>query len=233
MKEREESVNPDTLSEAEDPAAIPEGFWDLLKDNADLLSKDTFTAEDQFRFDQLLKQAADKSFPFFNSAAPAGPPLPLTLMDFAELTDEELYEALQERTVDLADTGEPDELADLPQAIRLFTRANQFLIEFDDGGFAQVLCEPTARAFFNLLPEDLRELGAEEHRQLREAFMTENHIDSSVLAGLRPRNQSALRKKYDFDRFDERFADLPPLWLLLTAHARKNQADWIGFPREN
>ncbi|MBQ4424160.1 MAG: DUF4375 domain-containing protein [Lachnospiraceae bacterium] len=232
MKEKEEAVNPETLPDAGGPTALPEALLGLFADNEDLLEKDTLSSEDEFRLDLLLKQAADEMSPFFDHAAPASLLFPLTLTDFADLSDEELFEALEERTVDLAAAGEPEELAGLPEAIQLFTRVNLFLTEFDDGGFAQYLCEPTVRAFFDRLPEDLREIGAEEHSRLLESFLAENHLEKSGIDALRPKDQPALRKKYNFDLFEEQFSELLPLWLLLTAHARGHQADWIGFPQE-
>jgi hypothetical protein len=153
----------------------------------------------------------------------------MTPAELAELPDEQLYEAVYLRTMDkdVCDSS-LDSAATMSHPEQVFFVVSYYEMEVSNGGLCQFLANPS-REIAPLLPYSLREIGAEDHRELFMRFIEENGIDLAALSDSEMEDfddYEELRERYPFDEFDDRFSELPELPDYLVPYFRKHLEDF-------
>lgn len=135
--------------------------------------------------------------------------------ELLNLSDDDLFEVIYLQNIDIAGEAEDEdkEIEQFTGARRTVYILDLFDAEIQNGGLCQFFVN-SSRAAAPYVREALQEVGANEHLQLFEAFITSNNIDVSNLESFRVfsiRGFKKQTKRYDFDAFDDQYYELPAL----------------------
>ena len=143
-----------------------------------------------------------------------------------KLSDDQLFEAVYFYNLDLVESY-PDEVNALSQISperRVAYILSIFDMELQNGGLCQFFVN-SSRSLAPYVDECLKTVGAEEHRKLFAAFVSNNQIDLSNLDSFRIsdiEDYTAQTERYDFDAFDNSFFELSPLQDFIVAYIKAN-----------
>ncbi len=146
--------------------------------------------------------------------------------DLLSLSDDDLFETIYFQNIDIAEEAE-DEDKELDQ----FTGARKtvyvlglFDSEIQNGGLCQFFVN-SSRVVAPYVSESLKKVGANEHLNLFEEFITANNIDISNLESFKVfsiRGFKKQTKRFDFDSFDDKYYELPALQEKVVAYIKNN-----------
>lgn len=147
-----------------------------------------------------------------------------------KLSDDQLFEAVYFQNLDLVESYEDEEtaLSQISAARRTVYILSIFDMEYQCGGLCQFFVN-SSRALGPYVDECLESVGAEEHRRLLSAFITDNAIDLRSLASCQIDDiaqYEAQLKRYDFDAFDNAFGELPELQEYIVAYIKSNISEF-------
>jgi len=135
--------------------------------------------------------------------------------DLLNLSDDDLFEVISLQNVDIAGDAEDEEgeLKQFTGARRTVYILEQYDAEVQNGGLCQFFVN-SPRAVAPYVSKALEDVGAKEHLELFEEFISSNNIDVSDLESFRIfsiRGFKRQAKRYDFDAFDDQYYELPAL----------------------
>ena len=136
-----------------------------------------------------------------------------------ELPENELLQAVQfraEHRVDACGLEDAEQLAgflQLPASQQIVYVLYQFENEMQNGGLCQFFVN-SSRMVAPYVSQSLNAVGAEEHQQLFDDFISEHEIDLDDLSSFVSEDEEAFEAQYDrypFEEFDEAFCALESL----------------------
>lgn len=142
------------------------------------------------------------------------------------LSDDDLFEAVYFQNLDIAESAEDEdkELEQFSGPRRIVYILSLFDMEIQNGGLCQFFVN-SSRAVVPYVSESLRCVGAGEHLDLFEEFITTNNIDVSNLESFKvfsKRGYLKQTKRFDFDLFDDKYYELPALQEKVVAYIKNN-----------
>lgn len=144
--------------------------------------------------------------------------------DLLTLPDDELFEIVFFQNADLVGEAEDEELDQLSGPRKTVYILSTFDGEIQNGGLCQFFVNSSG-TFAPYVAEALATVGAEEHRALFEEFVTKNSIDVADLDSFKVFSKRGFikqTKRFDFDAFDDRYYELPPLQDHIVAYIKEN-----------
>lgn len=131
------------------------------------------------------------------------------------LSDDDLFETVYFQNLDIAANGEDEdkELEQFTGARRTVYILGLYDEEIQNGGLCQFFVN-SSRTVAPYVSDSLSLVSATEHRDLFEDFITTNSIDVSNLESFKvfsKRGYIKQTKRFDFDAFDDKYYELPPL----------------------
>lgn len=147
--------------------------------------------------------------------------------ELLDLPDGELFEIVYFQNIDIAESAE-DEDEELEQffgARRTVYILSMFDMEIQNGGLCQFFVNSTS-SVAPYVCDALSAVGAHEHRELFENFVTKNNIDVSNLESFKKgkgvRAYIKQTKRFDFNAFDDKYSELPVLQDKIVAYIKDN-----------
>lgn len=142
------------------------------------------------------------------------------------LSDDDLFETVYFQNLDMAENAEDEdsELDQFTEARRTVYILGLFDSEIQNGGLCQFFVN-SSRVVVPYVSEALNAVGATEHREIFERFVTENNIDVSDLESFKvfsKRGYIKQTKRFDFDSFDDKYYELPALQEKTVAYIKDN-----------
>ncbi len=142
------------------------------------------------------------------------------------LSDDSLFGTVYSQNLEIAEGAESEEqeLDQFTGARRIVHILSLFDMEIQNGGLCQFFTN-SSRTVAPYVSEALTVVGAFEHRALFDSFIAANGIDVSALSSFRVFSMRGYRrqtKRFDFDSFDDKYYDLPPLQEKVVAYIRNN-----------
>ena len=156
--------------------------------------------------------------------------LSMSNADMASLSDDALFEAVLFRTehkVDSFDEWE-DGVNALNNSQKIFYSVNWLEVEVNNGGLCQFFVN-TSRMVAPYISEYMRIIGANNHKNLFDKFVTDNNIDLYNLSSFDIDDIDEYEKqteRYPFDDYDDAFYDMEPLEVYLIKFAREHLEDF-------
>lgn len=156
--------------------------------------------------------------------------LKMSLEELCSLSDEDLYAAIVikiehkiEKYDDLVEG-----MRHLSNAERTFYVCQYYEMEVNNGGLCQFFVN-SSRQVAPFLSNCLKTIGAIEHKELFDSFISNNnidvkHLDSFIIYKVKDFEKQMAR--YPFDMFDDAFYNLEPLDQKLISYIRKNLNDF-------
>ncbi len=150
--------------------------------------------------------------------------------DMASLSDDELFEAVLSRTehkVDSFDEWE-DGINSLNDSQKIFYSLNWLEMEVNNGGLCQFFVN-SSRMVAPYISEYMSIIGADDHKNLFDNFITDNNIDLCNLSSFAIDDIDEYEKqteRYPFDDYDDAFYDMEPLEEHLKKFAREHLEDF-------
>lgn len=150
--------------------------------------------------------------------------------DLASLSDDELFEAVLYRTehrVDGFDEWE-EGVNSLNNTQKIFYSINWLEVEVNNGGLCQFFVN-SSRIVAPYISEYMSIIGANEHKELFDKFITDNSIDLSNLSSFVIDDVDEYEKqteRYSFDDYDDIFYEMKPLEVYLKKFAREHIEDF-------
>lgn len=146
--------------------------------------------------------------------------------ELLSLSDEDLFEAVYFQNIDISESAEDEdnELDQFNGARRTVYILSTFDAEVQNGGLCQFFVN-SSKAVAPYLCKALESVGANEHKELFEGFVTENNIDLFNLESFKAestRQYQKQTKRFDFDSFDDKYYDLPALQDKIVAYIKDN-----------
>ena len=146
--------------------------------------------------------------------------------DLLSLSDDDLFETIYFQNIDIAEEAEDED-----KEIEQFTGARKtvyvlglFDSEIQNGGLCQFFVNSSS-VVAPYVSESLKSVGANEHLNLFEEFITANNIDISNLESFKVfsiRGFKKQTKRFDFDSFDDKYYELPVLQEKVVAYIKNN-----------
>lgn len=141
--------------------------------------------------------------------------LNMTAEELEQLSDDELFSAVLARTEHIVDsTEEPqDGFALLNEHQQLFYAVSWLEAEVNNGGLCQFFVN-SSRLAAPLVSEYMAQLGATEHKELYDSFITKHGINTAELSSFDSDTIEDFQDQYDrypFDDYDDAFYELAPL----------------------
>lgn len=169
---------------------------------------------------KAVKAAAD--------AAAAEEPVELPVLS-PDMDDDTLFDAAIEKIDILVEINEEDaQNAPLTLQQRYVYALNLLELEVNNGGLCQFFVN-SSRAEAPYVSDGLAAIGAKEHKELFDGFISKYRIDVKDLSSFavrRVRDFEKQAKRYPFDEYDDKFYTLPSLREPLTAYIRANLSDF-------
>ena len=142
------------------------------------------------------------------------------------LSDDDLFEAVYFQNLDIAERAEDEdkELEQFSGPRRIVYILSLFDMEIQNGGLCQFFVN-SSRVVAPYVSESLRCVGATEHLNLFEKFITTNSIDVSDLESfkvLSKRGYIKQTKRFGFDLFDDKYYELPALQEKVVTYIKNN-----------
>ena len=177
---------------------------------------------DAIKFRKMMKASVDEWMVQWSEQQSAY--RKMSCEEFAALPDEELFSAAVSRTEVIMEQYE--EVAEgftamNPHQKVLYT-VNYLEMEVNNGGLCQFFVN-SGRVLAPYISEYLEIIGAEEHKQLFDGFITKCGIDLNDLSSFvitRAQDFEKQTMRYPFDEYDSKFYELPSLEESLTAYVR-------------
>lgn len=146
--------------------------------------------------------------------------------ELQKLSDNELYEAVYFQNLDVVDSYESEETAleEMSKVRRTVYILNMYEFEVANGGLCQFFAN-SSRSLAPYVSDCLAEIGATDHKQLYDSFVSDNEIDVFHLESFVSEDVDSFIKqyeRYDFDSFDNSYMELPLLQNYITAYIRAN-----------
>ena len=146
--------------------------------------------------------------------------------DLLSLSDDDLFETIYFQNIDIAEVAEDEdkELEQFTGARKIVYVLGLFDSEIQNGGLCQFFVN-SSRIVAPYVIESLRCVGADEHLNLFEEFITTNNIDVSDLESFKvfsKRGYIKQTKRFDFDSFDDNYYELPALQEKVVAYIKNN-----------
>ena len=149
----------------------------------------------------------------------------MTADELGKLSDTELYEAIMSRTWSAEKGGDiKNGITELSEAGKVFFVLSVYEEEILNGGLAQFFVNyPNDIA--PCLPEYLETVGATEHIELFETFLSENGIN---IINLNPDmlDFDTMKELYPFDDFDRSYDKLKPIRNYLISYIRDHISEF-------
>lgn len=146
--------------------------------------------------------------------------------DLLTLSDDDLFETIYFQNIDIAETAEDED-----KELGLFTGARKtvyvlglFDSEIQNGGLCQFFVN-SSRIVAPYVIESLSYVGADEHLNLFENFITTNNIDICDLESFKVFSKQGYikqTKRFDFDSFDDKYYELPALQEKVVTYIKNN-----------
>lgn len=154
----------------------------------------------------------------------------LTTEELAAIPDDDLLFVVIDRIESVIDDHEElsDGFAALSAPQKLVYAVNDLETEVNNGGLCQFFVN-SSRAVVPYISEYLGIIGAAEHKELFDGFISKHNIDLSDLSSFiihRTRDFEKMTKRYPFDEYDDKFYTLPSLQEPLTAYIREHLSDF-------
>ena len=142
------------------------------------------------------------------------------------LSDDDLFETVTFQNLDIVGEAEDEdeELELLTGARKTVYILESFDSEIQNGGLCQFFVN-SSRVVAPYVFEALKSVGADEHLNLFEEFITANNIDISNLESFKVSSVRGFKKqskRFDFDAFDDKYYDLPELQEKVVAYIKNN-----------
>ncbi|MBR3979458.1 MAG: DUF4375 domain-containing protein [Oscillospiraceae bacterium] len=142
------------------------------------------------------------------------------------LSDDDLFEAVYFQNLDIAESAEDEdkELEQFSGPRRTVYILSMFDMEIQNGGLCQFFVNSSS-AVAPYVSESLRCVGANEHLNLFEEFITANNIDISNLESFKVSSIRGFKKqtkRFDFDAFDDAYYELPALQEKVVTYIKNN-----------
>ena len=146
--------------------------------------------------------------------------------DLAKLSNDELYEAVYFQNLDIVTSFESEKLAlaQMSSFRRTVFILSMYEYEIGNGGLCQFFVN-SSRELAPYVSECLEEVGATEHKELFDNFISDNSIDINSLDYFEIDNLDEYAEKaelYDFDAFDDAYMELPYLTDTIVEYIREN-----------
>lgn len=146
--------------------------------------------------------------------------------DLLSLSDDDLFETIYFQNIDIAEEAEDEdkELEQFTGARKTVYVLGLFDSEIQNGGLCQFFVN-SSRVVAPYVSESLKSVGANEHLNLFEEFITANNIDISNLESFKVfsiRGFKKQTKRFDFDSFDDKYYELPALQEKVVAYIKNN-----------
>lgn len=146
--------------------------------------------------------------------------------DLLTLPDDDLFETIYFQNIDIAEAAEDEdkELEQFTGARKTVYVLGLFDSEIQNGGLCQFFVN-SSRIVAPYVIESLRCVGADEHLNLFEEFITTNNIDISNLESFKVfsiRGFKKQTKRFDFDSFDDKYYELPALQEKVVSYIKNN-----------
>ncbi len=146
--------------------------------------------------------------------------------DLLTLSNDALFNTVFFQNLDIAESAEDEnkELEQFAGARRTVYILDLFDSEIQNGGLCQFFVN-SSRAVAPYVSESLKLVGANEHHELFEHFITTNNIDVSDLELFKifsKRGYIKQTKRFDFDAFDEAYYELPVLQEKIVEYIKNN-----------
>lgn len=143
-----------------------------------------------------------------------------------KLSDDELYEAVYFQNLDIVDSYESEEAAleEMSSVRRTVYILSMYEYEISNGGLCQFFVN-SSRDLAPYVSKCLDEVGATEHKNLFDSFISDNNINVYELESFIIEDLDEFSKqneRYDFDSFDEEYDKLPFLRDSIVDYIRKN-----------
>ena len=143
-----------------------------------------------------------------------------------KLSDDELYEAVYFQNLDIVDSYESEEAAleEMSSVRRTVYILSMYEYEISNGGLCQFFVN-SSRELAPYVSKCLDEVGATEHKNLFDSFISDNNINVYELESFIIEDLDEFSKqneRYDFDSFDEEYDKLPFLRDSIVDYIRKN-----------
>ena len=150
----------------------------------------------------------------------------MSVQDLSKLSNEDLYEAVIARTDNIVEkyTDQIEGFKHLSDFQMVVYAASIYELEMANGGLCQCLVNSSGE-LAPVFSDAFSEIGAEEHRELFERFLTENNIDVYDLTSFVCKNEKeyeAQRVRFDYDSYDVAYYKLPPLTEYIVRYAREH-----------
>lgn len=146
--------------------------------------------------------------------------------DLLTLSDDDLFETIYLQNIDIAEEAE-DEAEEIKQfagARKTVYVLSLFDSEIQNGGLCQFFVN-SSRVVAPYVSESLKSVGADEHLNLFEEFITANNIDVFNLESFKVfsiRGFKKQTKRFDFESFDDKYYELPALQEKVVAYIKNN-----------
>ena len=146
--------------------------------------------------------------------------------DLLALSDDDLFETIYLQNLDIAGEAEDEEkeIAQFSGARRTVYILGLFDAEIQNGGLCQFFVN-SSRVVAPYVGEALKDVGADEHQNLFDTFVTANNIDVSDLESFKIfsiRGFKKQSKRFDFDSFDDQYYKLPALQENVVEYIKKH-----------
>lgn len=146
--------------------------------------------------------------------------------ELAELSNDELYEAVYFQNLDIVTSYETEVLAlsQMSPVRRTVFVLSMYEYEIGNGGLCQFFVN-SSRELAPYVSECLEEVGAIEHKDLFDNFILDNSIDVNALDYFEIDDLDEYAEKaelYDFDSFDDAYMELPFLTDTIVEYIREN-----------
>lgn len=146
--------------------------------------------------------------------------------DLLTLSDDDLFETIYFQNLDIAGEAEDEEneLDQFAGARKTVYILSLFDSEIQNGGLCQFFVN-SSQIVAPFVSEALKEVGAIEHLNLFEEFITTNNIDVFDLESFKvssKRGYLKQTKRFDFDSFDDKYYELPTLQEKVVSYIKNN-----------
>lgn len=152
--------------------------------------------------------------------------------ELAELSDDELYEAVSARIDDKISAYDDlnEGINSLTYTQKVFYSVSYLEMEVNNGGLCQFFVN-SSRYVAPYVSEYMGVIGALDHKQLYDKFVTKYNIDLDAIASVKDSDRpidyyNSLYQKYPFSEYDEAFVKLTPLQTYLVKYVRDNLKDF-------
>ncbi len=146
--------------------------------------------------------------------------------ELLSLSDDEIFDTVYFQNLEIAGEAEDEEkeLEQFSPARATVYVLSLFDAEIQNGGLCQFFTNST-KMLAPLVSQCLSEIGAEEHKRLFDSFIEENNIDVEDLESFRAKNHRQFvkqSKRFDFESFDNKYYELPPIQTKIAEYIRNN-----------